>query len=72
MNAFTKKSVLLLLALMTVLATVLASKRYDVAAYVYPAYVSDDARLRPFWPMGMGEWETVLTMQQRDGRFGAM
>ncbi len=66
MNAFTKKSVLLLLALMTVQATVLASKRYDVAAYVYPAYVSDDARLRPFWPMGMGEWETVLTMQQRN------
>ena len=66
MNAFTKKSVLLLLALMTVLATVLASKRYDVAAYVYPAYVSDDTRLRPFWPMGMGEWETVLTMQQRN------
>lgn len=66
MNAFTKKSVLLLLALMTMQATVLASKRYDVAAYVYPAYVSDDARLRPFWPMGMGEWETVLTMQQRN------
>ncbi len=66
MNAFTKKNVLLLLALMTVQATVLASKRYDVAAYVYPAYVSDDARLRPFWPMGMGEWETVLTMQQRN------
>ena len=42
------------------------SPRYDVAAYLYPAYASDDPRLRPFWPMGIGEWETVLTMQQRN------
>lgn len=41
-------------------------KTYDVAAFFYPAYCSDDPRLRPFWPMGMGEWETVLTMQQRN------
>ena len=41
-------------------------KSYDVAAYVYPAYASDDARLRPFWPLGIGEWETVMTMQQRN------
>lgn len=41
------------------------ANRYDVAAFVYPAYCTDDSRLRPFWPMGMGEWETVLTMQQR-------
>ena len=38
---------------------------YDVAAYVYPAYCADDPRLRPFWPMGIGEWETVMTMQKR-------
>lgn len=44
----------------------LAAKKYDVAAYLYPAYVSDDPRLRPFWPMGIGEWETVMTMQQRN------
>ena len=37
-----------------------------MAAYVYPAYASDDPRLRPFWPMGIGEWETVMTMQQRN------
>ena len=41
-------------------------KQYDVAAFVYPAYVSDDQRLLPFWPMGIGEWETVITMQQRN------
>ena len=41
------------------------AQQYDVAAYLYPAYAAGDVRLRPFWPMGMGEWETVLTMQQR-------
>ncbi len=41
-------------------------QKYDVAAFLYPAYVSDDPRLRPFWPMGIGEWETVMTMQQRN------
>ena len=41
-------------------------KQYDVAAFLYPAYASDDPRLRPFWPMGIGEWETVMTMQQRN------
>ena len=46
-------------------AEVQQQRRYDVAAYLYPAYASDDVRLRPFWPMGIGEWETVMTMQQR-------
>jgi hypothetical protein len=42
------------------------AKKYDVAAFLYPAYASDDPRLRPFWPAGNGEWETVTTMQQRN------
>ena len=33
-------------------------QKYDVAAYVWPAY-SDDKRARIFWPEGMGEWQTV-------------
>ena len=41
-------------------------QKYDVAAFLYPAYASDDPRLRPFWPMGIGEWETVMTMQKRN------
>lgn len=41
-------------------------QKYDVAAFVYPAYASDDPRLRPFWPMGIGEWETVMTVQKRN------
>ena len=60
------KSCLMALTLTIVAAKSQAKKHYDVAAYVYPAYAADDPRLRPFWPMGMGEWETVLTMQQRN------
>ena len=58
-----RKLVLLLLLLGSL--SLQAQQSYDVAAYLYPAYASGDPRLRPFWPMGMGEWETVLTMQQR-------
>ena len=43
-----------------------AQKKYDVAAFLYPAYAADDPRLRPFWPHGMGEWETVANMQERN------
>lgn len=38
---------------------------YDVAAFLYPAYATGDPRLRPFWPSGIGEWETVINMQDR-------
>ncbi len=34
-------------------------QKYDVAAYVWPAYTGDELRTRMFWPEGMGEWETV-------------
>lgn len=59
------KRIAITLSLVLSLITCLAqSKRtYDVAAYLYPAYAADDPRLRPFWPTGMGEWETVMTMQ---------
>lgn len=40
-------------------------RKYDVAAFLYPAYASGDPRLRPFWPSGIGEWETVTNMQER-------
>ena len=33
--------------------------RYDVAAYIWPAYTGNDPRSRIFWPEGNGEWETV-------------
>lgn len=34
-------------------------KKYDIAAFVWPSYHPDD-RARIFWPMGIGEWETVM------------
>ncbi|GAB3932616.1 glycosyltransferase WbsX family protein [Mucilaginibacter myungsuensis] len=40
-------------------------RKYDIAAFLYPAYVADDPRLRPFWPKGIGEWETVTSVQDR-------
>jgi len=40
-------------------------KKYDVAAFLYPAYASGEPRLRPFWPSDIGEWETVTNVQQR-------
>ena len=33
--------------------------KYDIAAYVWPAYGSTESRARMFWPEGNGEWETV-------------
>ena len=60
-----KKTTLFLLLVLSSFS-LKAQRNYDVAAYLYPAYVSDDVRLRPFWPMGIGEWETVMTMQQRN------
>ena len=56
---------LMLAILLLACVQVSRAARYDVAAFLYPAYCADDPRLRPFWPMGMGEWETVMTMQQR-------
>ena len=34
-------------------------KKYDVAAYVWPAYTGDEPRTRMFWPEGFGEWQSV-------------
>ena len=34
-------------------------KKFDVAAYVWPAYTGNEPRTRMFWPEGMGEWQSV-------------
>jgi len=39
-------------------------KTYDIAAYVWPSYHRED-RARIFWPMGIGEWETVMKNEPR-------
>ncbi len=33
--------------------------KYDIAAYIWPAYTGDEPRTRIFWPDGMGEWQSV-------------
>ena len=40
-------------------------KRYDVAAYIWPAYTGDEPRTRIFWPEGMGEWQSVKSAQAK-------
>lgn len=34
-------------------------KKYDIAAYVWPAFTGDEPRSRIFWPEGIGEWQSV-------------
>lgn len=34
-------------------------RKYDVAAFIWPAYTGDEPRTRIYWPEGMGEWESV-------------
>ena len=34
-------------------------KKYDVAAYIWPAYTGNEPRTRMFWPEGIGEWQSV-------------
>lgn len=34
-------------------------RKYDIAAYIWPAYTGTEPRTRMFWPEGMGEWQSV-------------
>lgn len=40
-------------------------KKYDIAAYVWPAFTGNESRSRIFWPDGIGEWETVAAATSR-------
>lgn len=35
------------------------SQKYDIAAFIWPAFTGDELRTRIFWPEGNGEWEVV-------------
>lgn len=35
------------------------AQKYDVAAYIWPAYTGNEKRAWLFWPEGYGEWQTV-------------
>lgn len=37
----------------------LNSKKYDIAAYIWPAYTGNEPRSMMFWPEGIGEWQSV-------------
>jgi len=39
--------------------------KYDVAAYVWPAYTGYEPRTRIFWPEGMGEWQSVRSAEAK-------
>ena len=65
MNHYTMKRILTIFAVLISLSCFAQERKYDVAAFLYPAYAADDPRLTPFWPMGIGEWETVMTVQDR-------
>lgn len=34
-------------------------RKYDIAAFIWPAYTGDEPRTRIFWPEGIGEWQTI-------------
>ena len=38
-------------------------QKYDVAAFIWPAYSGNDPRTLPFWEEGNGEWQTVKKMK---------
>ena len=40
-------------------------KKYDIAAYVWPAYTGDEPRTRIFWPEGIGEWQSVKNADRK-------
>ena len=39
--------------------------KYDIAAYVWPAYTGDEPRTRIFWPDGIGEWQSVKSAEMK-------
>ena len=40
-------------------------KKYDIAAFVWPAFTGDEMRTRMFWPNGEGEWQSVRTAEPK-------
>ena len=39
-------------------------KQYDIAAYIWPSYTGREPRSRIYWPQGIGEWQSVLAVEQ--------
>jgi len=43
--------------------------KYDVAAYIWPAYTGDEPRTRIFWEEGIGEWQTVKNSKPKQNGY---
>ena len=41
------------------------TKKYDIAAYIWPAYTGDEPRTRMFWSEGIGEWQSVKNAEEK-------
>lgn len=44
-------------------------KKYDVAAYIWPAYTGDEPRTRMFWKEGIGEWQSVKNSAPKENGY---
>ena len=44
-------------------------RKYDVAAYVWPAYTGDEPRTRMFWQEGIGEWQSVKNSAPKENGY---
>ncbi|MBQ9481969.1 MAG: glycoside hydrolase family 99-like domain-containing protein [Clostridia bacterium] len=44
-------------------------KKYDVAAYVWPAYTGDEPRARMFWREGIGEWQSIKNSKPKENGY---
>ena len=44
-------------------------KKYDIAAYIWPAYTGDEIRTRMFWAEGNGEWQSVKNAEENSREF---
>ena len=43
--------------------------KYDVAAYIWPAYTGDELRTRMFWGEGIGEWQSVKNSAPKENGY---
>ena len=44
-------------------------RKYDVAAYIWPAYTGDEPRTRMFWKEGIGEWQSVKNSAPKENGY---
>ena len=44
-------------------------RKYDVAAYIWPAYTGDEPRTRIFWKEGLGEWQSVKNSAPKENGY---